>query len=97
MDCDVNGKKYGLLIQDNEYIWTTSCKPKNYKEIELFFTKEEYQPVIALTKDEIKEIENKLDNQYRIEYGNYVITTQERPYEILPCNQELRIEALRLL
>lgn len=86
---DENGKKYGLLIQDDEYIWTTSGKPKKYKEIELFFTKEEYQPVIPLTKAEIEEIEDKLDNQYRIEYGHYVITTQERPYEITAKNNNI--------
>lgn len=79
---DENGNKYGLLINDNEYVWTTSGKPKNDKEIELFFTKEEYQPVIALTGKEIKEAEDILGNKYRIEYGSYVITTQERPYEI---------------
>lgn len=79
---DVDGKQYGLLIRDNEYIWTKKGKPKKYKEIELFFTKEEYQPVVALTEKEIREVENILGNKYKIEDGNYVITTKERPYEI---------------
>ncbi len=79
---DENGKQYGLLIKDNEYIWTKKGKPEKYKEIELFFTKEEYQPIVALTEEEIKEVEDILDNKYRVESGNCFITTEERPYDI---------------
>jgi len=80
---DADGKQYGLLIRDSEYIWTKKGKPEKYKEIELFFAKEEYQPVVALTEKEIRETENILGNKYKIEYGNYVITTKEHPYEII--------------
>lgn len=79
---DSDGKQYGLLINDNRFLWTRSGKPKKYKEIELFFAKKEYQPVVALTEQEINKAEDILDNRYKIESDNYVVTTKERPYGI---------------
>jgi len=81
--------RYGFLIKDDEYIWAKSTKPKEYQTIEIFFAKEEYQPVVALTNNEIKNIENSLDNKFTIEEGNFVVTTQERPYEISAKDEKI--------
>ena len=80
---DNEANKYGLLVLDENYIWAQSTKPKNYKAVEIFFASREYQLVAPLTDIEIKSIEEKLDSKFKIESGNFVITTQERPYEII--------------
>ena len=86
---DNESNRYGFLIKDNEYIWAKSTKPKEHQTIEMFFAKEEYQPVVALSNNEIKNIENSLDNKFTIEEGNFVVTTQERPYEISAKDEKL--------
>ncbi len=79
---DKESNRYGFLLQDYEYIWAKSTKPKDYKTVETYFAKREYQPIIPLTVEEIKNIENSLENKFEISEGNYVITIKERPYEI---------------
>ncbi|HHH54782.1 MAG TPA: BREX system Lon protease-like protein BrxL, partial [Bacteroidetes bacterium] len=86
---DNESNRYGFLIKDDEYIWAKSSKPKNYKIIETFFARKEYQPVVPLTGEEIKNIESSLENKFHVEEGHYVITTQERPYEIRAKNESL--------
>jgi len=79
---DENGKKYGLLIKDDSFKWSKVGKPRQYKEVELFFTTEEYQPVIPLTSNETKEIEYKFKNKYKIVSSWNIESTKERYYEI---------------
>jgi len=86
---DNESNRYGFLIKDDEYIWSRSSKTKNYKIIETFFAQKEYQPVVPLTGEKIKNIESSLENKFNVEEGHYVITTKERPYDISAKNQNL--------
>jgi len=86
---DENYKKYGLLIDDDRYVWAKDNKPKNFKEVELFFNEKQYQLIIPLTNDEIKNIEMKLNNQYKVEFGHYISSTIERFYELTPYDENI--------
>ena len=80
---DKNGNQYGFLITDTEFKWAKDTYPVYYKEIELFFSKKEYQSVIPLTQSEIKEIEDTLNSQFKVNNGNFVATIKERSYEMV--------------
>ena len=100
---DQNGNKFALIITsfNNDFKWAQDKKPKDFMEIEIYFDKDEYLPVIALLDDEKTLIIEKLKERYKTPYFDdsaeslfsassisYIVTNEEEKFDFVSVTNQ---------